>query len=311
MCGCIGFKPTYGLISRHGLIPLNNYFDTVGIFANSIDLLVDVLNEIAGPDTKDATSMQREFYPFELTGDNFDIANLRIGLAKEFTPNGLSLSNSMALKHVSDLFSRIGESTIKEISLPHIPYSMSCYSILTSCEVASNFARYDGIRYGYHNNSQTKSARSSFNEILMKNRNESLGEIVKSRIVSGNFFLLKENYDKHFLKTQKIRRLIYNDFKQAFAKECDILIAPVNYYDTPTYAEYLARAEVFDDKEYFTACANVAGVPAISLPVLIKNDLPVGIQLIADVGQDELLLNVAKWFMQENRDNFEFLNLNI
>lgn len=308
MCGCIGYKPTYGLISRHGLIPLNNYFDTVGVFSNSIDLLVDVINEIAGHDSKDATSIQREFLPFELTGDNFDICNLRIGLAREFVPNGLSHTNSLALKHVLDIFSRIGESEIKHVSLPHIIYSMSCYSVLTSCEVASNFARYDGIRYGYHNNSQNF---KSYNKILMNNRNESLGEIVKSRIVSGNYFLLKENYDKHFLKAQKIRRLIYNDFKQVFAKECDILIAPVNFYDTPTYAEYLARAEVFDDKEYFTACANIAGVPAISLPVMIKNDLPIGIQLIADIGQDELLLNVAKWFMQKNRKNFESLNLNI
>ncbi|RNA09969.1 glutamyl-tRNA(Gln) amidotransferase subunit mitochondrial [Brachionus plicatilis] len=308
ICGCIGFKPTYGMISRFGLIPLNNYLDTIGIMSRKIDVLVDVFNTIAGPDPNDATSLKCEFKPIKLA-DSFNTNEIKIGIPKEFFPNGLSEESLKAWKHSVGIFEKFGNAKIVSVSIPNIIYSMSVYSVLTSCEVASNFARYDGIRYGYHSelNLDTNPSGYNFETVVRKNRDESLGQVVRSRIVSGNYFLLKDNYEKYFLKSHKIKQLIVNDFLKVFNDDqCDLLVTPSCFNETFKYSHFLKQSQVFDEKDFFTSCANVAGLPAITLPcILSQNSLPIGIQLISKWKRDDLILNIANWFI--NKNGFEFL----
>ncbi|CAF0786993.1 unnamed protein product [Brachionus calyciflorus] len=307
ICGCIGYKPTYGLISRHGLIPLNNYFDTIGIMTRTTDTLVDVLNELAGPDPKDATTLKTNFKKISLE-DKISLNQITIGVPKEFFPNGLSQSNLEAWKHSVGIFDKIGNAKIISVSLPNVTYSMSCYSVLTSCEVASNFSKFDGLRFGHHselNLDINKVDQMDYNleQVIKKNRDESLGQVVRSRIATGNYFLLKNNYEKYFVKSHQIKQMIVNDFIKVF-NQCDLLITPTCFNDTLLYSDYMKQNEVFDEKDFFTSCANIAGVPAISVPsIMSKNNLPVGVQLIAKWKRDDLLLNIANWFVKNNSLN--------
>ncbi len=229
-----------------------------------------------------------------------------IGIPCEFYPEGLSESNLNAWQNALHIFSKSNQVKIVPVSIPSAPYSMSCYSVLTSCEVASNFSRYDGLRFGFHYNldlsKQIDQQNYNFERVITKNRDESLGKVVKSRIVSGNYFLLKDNYEKFFSKSHQIKQMITNDFQKAFkTKQVDFLLTPTCFHDTQTYTEYLKEEQVFDERDFFTACANIAGLPAISLPIQLNKDkLPVGVQLIGNWNQDHILLNVSNWFIKNN-----------
>lgn len=291
LCGIVGLKPTYGLVSRYGLIPLVNSMDVPGILARNVEDTVMVLNAVAGPDPLDSTTIKREFDTLEL--NDVDMFNIRIGIPKEYHCQGMSTEVIETWRFVADLLKKEG-CTIKAVSLPHTSVSISVYSILNQCEVASNMARYDGIEYGLRTD-ETYSTE----ELYASTRLKGFNNVVRSRILVGNYFLLTRNYDKYFVKALKLRRLIYNDFKKVFNGEdsVDLLLTPTTLSDAPLYEDFSSKHNrdqcAFQD--YCTQPANMAGVPAVSLPIRLSNNgLPLSLQLMGPALSEALLLNVAK-----------------
>nr|XP_042901687.1 glutamyl-tRNA(Gln) amidotransferase subunit A, mitochondrial isoform X2 [Parasteatoda tepidariorum] len=186
MCGVVGLKPTYGLISRNGLIPLCNSLDVPGILTRSVDDAVLLLNNLAGPDIYDSTTVSKHYSPFTIP-DNVDVRHLHIGIPNEYECPGMSPEVIESWRNVADKFSNAG-AKVSTVSLPHTKYSIMCYSVLCCCDVASNFARYDGIRYGHR---MTEKKTDSDHPYAVTRR-EGFGDVVRERILSGNFFLLRK-----------------------------------------------------------------------------------------------------------------------
>lgn len=286
-CGITGLKATYGRISRFGLVAFASSFDSIGIFGNNnydIGLLLEV---IAGHDGRDSTSSENDVAIYSVLSENkLDPEKTSIGFAKEYFEEGLDedIKNGVLAK-IETL--RIRGFKIKEISLPHTKYVIQTYYILTSAEASSNLSRFDGVRYGY------RSADSAtLEEMYVNSRSEGFGEEVKRRIMLGTYVLSAGYYDAYYRKAQKVRRLIMNDFENAF-KEVDFIISPT----TPNTAFRLG--EKIDDplsmylNDIYTASVNLAGIPAISVPSgKDRNGLPFGIQVMGRKFDEEGLLKI-------------------
>ncbi|XP_050750798.1 glutamyl-tRNA(Gln) amidotransferase subunit A, mitochondrial isoform X2 [Gymnogyps californianus] len=294
-CGVVGLKPTYGLISRHGLIPLVNSMDVPGILTRCVDDAAVMLGSLAGHDPKDSTTIQDNFKPFELPNLT-DVSKLSIGIPKEYHAPGLSSEILALWSKAADLFKNAGAKVI-EVSLPHTRYSIVCYHVLCTAEVASNMARFDGLEYG-HRSDMNKSTESMY----AATRREGFNDVVRGRILSGNYFLLKQNYENYFIKAQKVRRLIANDFVKVFGSGVDILLTPTTLSDAVPYKEFIKednRTRSTQD-DILTQAANMAGLPAINVPTaLSERGLPVGLQFIGRSFREKQLLTVAKWFEKQ------------
>lgn len=306
LCGIIGLKPTYGLVSRYGLIPLVNSMDVPGILSRSVDDAAITLNCIAGPDNLDSTTIKSPYKP-SLIRDGFDLSNIRVGIPQEYHCKGMSSEVIECWKFVTDLLEK--ECKVSSVSLPHTSVSIAVYSILNQCEVASNMSRYDGLEYGHR-----AKADYSTEELYSSTRSQGFNNVVRSRIFAGNYFLLRKNYEKYFLKALRLRRLISNDFRNVFNGEnkVDLLLTPTTLSDAPLYKDFTAKNNrdqcAFQD--YCTQPANMAGIPAISIPItLSKNKLPLSLQLMGPPISENLLLNVAKKI--ETLVNFPVLDFNL
>ncbi|CAH1641377.1 unnamed protein product [Spodoptera littoralis] len=291
LCGVVGLKPTYGLVSRHGLIPLVNSMDVPGILARTVEDVATILNVVAGPDINDSTTIKKPFEPITLK--DIDLSQVRIGIPKEYHCEGMSREVIDIWGLVADLLEH-QKAQLEVVSLPYTSASIAVYSILNQCEVASNMSRYDGIEYGLRAN-----VNSSTEELYALTRHQGFNKVVRSRILAGNYFLLTRNYVKYFIKTLKLRRLIMDDFKKVFSPDggVDLLLTPTTLSDAPLYHEFVAKHNrdqcAFQD--YCTQPANMAGIPAISIPItLSKNNLPLSLQLMGPPLSEELMLNVAK-----------------
>ncbi|XP_049880697.1 glutamyl-tRNA(Gln) amidotransferase subunit A, mitochondrial [Pectinophora gossypiella] len=292
LCGIVGLKPTYGLVSRYGLIPLVNSMDVPGILTRNIDDAAKILNCIAGPDNLDSTTIKKKFKPVTMK-EEFDLTHVRIGIPKEYHCEGMSPEVLDTWRFVTDLLEN-QKAVIKTVSLPNTSVSIAVYSILNQCEVTSNMARYDGLEYGLRT-----SEDYSTEELYASTRSQGFNNVVRSRIFSGNYFLLRQNYEKYFIKALQLRRLISDDFKKVFKGDgaVDILLTPTTLTDAPTFEEFSSKHNrdqcAFQD--YCTQPANMAGIPALSIPIrLSKNKLPLSLQLMGPNLSEELLLNVAK-----------------
>ncbi|XP_031764045.1 glutamyl-tRNA(Gln) amidotransferase subunit A, mitochondrial isoform X1 [Galleria mellonella] len=292
LCGIVGLKPTYGLVSRYGLIPLVNSMDVPGILTRTVEDAATILNCIAGPDFLDSTTIKKEFDPVSIT-DDFDMTKIKIGIPKEYYCEGMSQEVIDTWRYVADLLEN-QKAVLKSVSLPHTSVSIAVYSILNQCEVASNMARYDGLEYGFR-----AEENYSTEELYASTRSQGFNDVVRCRIFAGNYFLLSRNYDKYFVKAQKLRRLISNDFKNIFNGDdhVNILLTPTTLSDAPLYKDFMSKHNrdqcAFQD--YCTQPANMAGIPAISIPIrLSKNNLPLSVQLMGPFLSEEILLNVAK-----------------
>lgn len=289
-CGLVGLKPTYGLVSRYGLIPLLNSMDVPGILARTVDDVVLILNAIAGPDQADPTTVQRKYVPINLS-ETIDISNLRIGIPKEYRVQGISEEIEGCWDEVSRLLEEAGASVVP-VSLPHTDYSIVCYSVLNRCDVASNLACYDGIEYGHRADEW-----SSAHELYKKTRSEGFNDVVKGRILVGNYFLLSENYEKYYVKAMKMRRLIAQDFDVLWNNNIDLLLTPTTLTEAPCYNEFIQLDNQTQCliQDYCTQPANMAGLPAINVPIkLSRNGLPLSLQLMAPLFHEKRLLTVAK-----------------
>ncbi len=289
-CGVVGMKPTYGRVSRFGLIAYASSLDQIGPITRTVKDNALLLNAISGHDEKDSTSADVEVPDFTaaLTGD---ISGLRIGVPKEYFAEGVSEVSKKAVQDALKVLEEKG-ATWEEISLPHSKYALSTYYILASSEASSNLSRFDGIRYGY----RTEKAGSLL-EFYMNTRSEGFGDEVKRRIMLGTYALSSGYYDAYYKKAQKVRTLIKRDFDQAF-EQFDVIIGPT----TPTPAFKIG--EIIDDpltmyaNDILTIPVNLAGVPAISIPCGFDGDLPLGLQIIGNYFDEETVYRVADVFEQ-------------
>lgn len=287
-CGVVGMKPTYGRVSRFGLIAYASSLDQIGPITRTVKDNALLLEAISGHDERDSTSANIEVPNFAeaLTGD---IKGLRIGVPTEYFAEGVGEAAKQAVREALAVLEERG-ATWEEISLPHSKYALATYYLLASSEASSNLSRFDGIRYGY----RTEKAGNLL-EFYMNTRSEGFGDEVKRRIMLGTYALSSGYYDAYYKKAQKVRTLIKKDFDDAFEK-FDVIIGPT----TPTPAFKIG--EKIDDpltmyaNDILTIPVNLAGVPAISIPCGFENGLPLGLQIIGKYFDEETIYRVADVF---------------
>ena len=292
-CGVVGIKPTYGLCSRWGIIAFASSLDQAGVFANNIADTAILLREIAGHDNKDSTSANREI-PNYFENLNQDMSGKVVGVPKEYIlpdiPEDISKIWEQAIKSLER-----GGVKVKNISLPHTKYALPAYYIIAPAEASSNLARYDGVRYGYRSEEGT-----SLDEMYELTRSEGFGKEVKRRVLIGTYVLSAGYYEAYYMKAQKVRRLISNDFNEAF-NECDFILTPT----APSPAFPIGEKEDDPIKMYlndiFTVPASLAGIPGISIPFgKSQNGLPLGIQLLSKHFDEQLVLNAGLYLEKNN-----------
>ncbi len=293
LCGLTGLKPTYGLVSRYGMIAFASSLDQAGPMCHTAEDCAAMMNVMSGHDPKDSTSIQRAKENY-LTGISDPIKGLKIGVPKEFFSEGLDPEVEKIIERGINEYKKLG-AEIVEISLPNNHLSIPVYYVIAPAEASSNLSRYDGVRYGY----RTKEY-DDLMEMYCKTREEGFGEEVKRRIMIGTYVLSAGYYDAYYLKAQKIRRLISEDFKKAF-ENCDVILGP----SAPSVAFPIGEKKEDPLKMYmqdvYTISTNLAGLPGLSMPAGLMKELPVGIQLIGNYFSEAKLLNIANIF-QMNTD---------
>ena len=298
--GIVGLKPTYGRCSRWGIIAFASSFDQAGPITKNVMDSAIMLKAMSGFDPLDSTSAKIEVPDYEQALGK-DIKGLKIGLAKEYSLHKSNSEANRKLEYAISLLKDLG-AEIVEVSLPHTEFALPTYYVLAPAEASSNLARYDGVRYGHRAKLETN---DSIIELYEKTRSEGFGTEVKRRILIGTYVLSSGYYDAYYKRAQKVRSLIKNDFDQVF-KKIDLILTPT----TPTSAFPLGSKGIQDPVEMymndiFTVPANLAGLPALSLPVgLDELGLPLGVQLIGNSWQESLLLNTA--FSLENALAFDY-----
>jgi aspartyl-tRNA(Asn)/glutamyl-tRNA(Gln) amidotransferase subunit A len=295
LCGFTGLKPTYGLVSRYGMIAFASSLDQAGPMAKSAEDCALMMNVMAGFDERDSTSLNRTKEDYtrglsKMQGDK-SLKGLRIGLPKEYFAEGLEANVHGVVRAAVSEYQKLGAEII-DISLPNSQLSIPVYYVLAPAEASSNLSRYDGVRYGHRAAEYT-----DLMDMYCKSRAEGFGAEVKRRILIGTYVLSAGYYDAYYLKAQQIRRLIADDFTQAF-KKCDIIMGPT----APSTA--FKAGEKADDpvamylQDVYTIATNLAGLPGMSIPAGFANGLPVGLQLMGNYFDEARMLDVAHAYQQ-------------
>lgn len=290
LCGVVGLKPTYGRVSRYGLIAFASSLDQIGPITKDVEDSAILMNLICNYDSRDSTSVDHPVpdYTRSLIPD---VSGLKIGIPREYFGEGVDPEVEEVVKKAVKTLEELG-AEILDISLPHTEYCIPVYYIIAPSEASSNLARYDGVQYGYRSEPRTQNLKPSLLNMYKRTREEGFGDEVKRRIMLGTYALSTGYYDAYYLKAQKVRTLIKQDFDEAF-KECDLLITPTS--PTPAFK----IGEKVDDpikmylSDIFTNSANLAGIPGISIPGGFVNNLPIGIQILAAPFGEESLIQVA------------------
>ena len=285
LCGFTGLKPTYGLVSRYGMIAFASSLDQAGPMAISAEDCGLMLDVMTGHDSRDSTSINRKKENYTNSLDD-KIDGLRVGVPKEFFGDGLSVDVQKVIEGALKQYEKLG-AKIVDVSLPNNHLAIPAYYVIAPAEASSNLSRYDGVRYGY----RTKEY-DDLMDMYFKTRQEGFGDEVKRRILIGTYVLSAGYFDAYYLKAQKIRRLIANDFKVAYEK-CDVIMGP----SAPSVA--FKSGEKQEDplamymQDIFTISTNLAGLPAMSIPAGFVDGLPVGLQLIGNHFDEAKILNAA------------------
>ena len=290
-CGIVGMKPTYGLVSRYGLVAFASSLDQIGPFSKTVRDNAVLLTAIAGHDEMDSTSANVENKDYEKALVN-DVKGLKIGVPKEYFGEGINEEVRASLEKAIEKYKELG-AEVEECSLPVTEYALPTYYIIACAEASSNLGRYDGIRYGY----RTKNFES-LKDIYKNSRTEGFGDEVKRRIMLGTYALSSGYYDAYYKKAQQVRRLVKQDFDKAFEK-VDVLLTPT----VPTVAFDIGSKSKNPLEMYMTdiltVSINIAGVPAISIPCgKDSSGMPIGMQLIAKHFNEETLYRAAYTFEQ-------------
>ncbi len=291
LCGVCGLKPTYGRVSRYGLVAFGSSLDQIGPIATDARGLAELLAVIAGRDERDSTSVDEPVpdYPALLDGP---LQKVKVGIAAEYFGEGLDAEVRRAVEAEIDVFKKLG-AEIHEVHLPHTAYTIACYYVICTAEASSNLARYDGVHYG-----RRAATATDFIDLCKKSRSEGFGPEVKRRIMLGTYVLSSGYYDAYYLKALKVRTLIRDDFVAAFRK-CDAILSPT----TPTAAFKLGEKRDNPLEMYladiYTASANLAGIPALSIPCgLTRSGLPISLQLMGPHFAEDRLLRIAHQYQQ-------------
>ena len=301
-CGITGFKPTYGRVSRYGLIAFASSLDQIGPFGRCVEDVANLYYAISGNDKKDSTSLN---LPVEnpITTLKNDVKGLKIGVIKELLTDDVDEDVKNAVMAAVKVYEKLG-CEIKEVSLPLLKHSIGIYYIVATAEASSNLARFDGVKYGY----RAKNPENLM-DMYTRTRQEGFGDEVKRRIMLGTYALSSGYYDAYYKKAQQMRRLVKEDFDKVF-KEVDVLVSPT----CPNTAFEMGSRNDDPIKMYLTdvgtICANLIGAPAISIPAgFDKSGMPIGLHLIADCMKDNLLLQTAFNFERETDYNKQLANL--
>ncbi|HEY9118794.1 MAG TPA: Asp-tRNA(Asn)/Glu-tRNA(Gln) amidotransferase subunit GatA [Marinobacter sp.] len=290
LCGVTGLKPTYGRVSRYGMIAFASSLDQGGTIARSAEDNALMLNVMAGFDPRDSTSIDREVPDYTATL-NEPLKGLRIGLPREYFSGNLNAAMEQQVRAAIREYEKLG-ATVKEVSLPHADLAIAAYYVIAPAEASANLSRFDGARYGYR-----CEAPKDLMDMYTRTRAEGFGAEVKRRILVGTYALSAGYFDAYYLKAQKVRRLIQQDFIDAF-QEVDVLMSPT----TPSPA--FVQGEKSNDpvtmylEDVFTVAINLAGLPAMSVPAGFVEGLPVGLQIIGDYFSEARLLNAAHQYQQ-------------
>jgi len=290
-CGVVGLKPTYGRVSRFGLVAYGSSLDQIGPITQTVADSALMMKTIAGHDPADSTSVEEAIAPVCDYLENLDepLKNLQIAIVPQFV-SGADEQVQKALSEAIGLYKKLGAEII-EINMPHLDYAIAAYYVVATAEASSNLARYDGVHYGHRSDKA-----ENYIEVYSKSRAEAFGKEVKRRIMLGTYALSSGYYDAYYLKALKVRNLIRADFTSAFEK-CDCIMMPVS----PTTAFKIG--EKIDDpltmylSDIYTIAVNLAGVPGISVPCgFDRNNLPIGLQILAPAFGEEKLLRIARMF---------------
>ncbi|MCK5385619.1 MAG: Asp-tRNA(Asn)/Glu-tRNA(Gln) amidotransferase subunit GatA [Gammaproteobacteria bacterium] len=293
LCGLTGLKPTYGRVSRYGMIAFASSLDQAGTFTQTAEDSALMLNVMSGLDEKDSTSVDKDV-PDYTANLNQDLNGLKIGLPKEYFDQGLSADVAKVVEAAIEEYKKLG-AEIVDISLPNTHLSVPAYYVIAPAECSSNLSRFDGVRFGYRCEDP-----KDLEDMYKRSRGEGFGDEVKRRIMIGAYALSAGYYDAYYLKAQKIRRLISDDFKAAFEK-VDVIMGP-----TSPEVAFKAGEKSNDPvsmylSDIYTIATNLAGLPGMSVPCGFSDNMPVGLQIIGNYFDESRLLNVAHQY-QQNTD---------
>ncbi|MDP1932788.1 MAG: Asp-tRNA(Asn)/Glu-tRNA(Gln) amidotransferase subunit GatA [Gammaproteobacteria bacterium] len=292
-CGITGFKPSYGRISRWGMIAFASSLDQAGPICKSAEDAALMMNVMAGPDIKDSTCVDMAA-PDYMATLNDSLKGLRIGVPRQHLAKGLGAEVESALQEALKLYESLG-ATVHEVDLPNSHLSVSAYYVIAPAEASANLSRFDGVRYGYRCENPV-----NLEDMYKRTRSEGFGSEVKRRIMVGTYALSAGFYDAYYLKAQQIRRLIKNDFDNAF-KDVDVIIGPTTPHTAFKIGEKNDDPVTMYLEDIYTIAVNLAGLPGMSIPAGMHNGLPIGIQLVGKDFDEARLLNIAHQY-QQNTD---------
>lgn len=292
-CGVVGLKPTYGRVSRYGLVAFASSLDQIGIIAKDVLDTALFLQVIAGHDRHDSTSSTTGVPDYINQLDDIIDNDILIGVPKEFFGNGLNEEINKTIRSALEIFKGLGAKII-EISLPHTEYAIATYYIIATAEASSNLARYDGVRYGLRSSSS-----GGIIDMYCRSRSEGFGNEVKRRIMLGNYVLSAGFYDAYYLKASKVRNLIKMDFELAF-QDVDCIICPTSPVAAFKFGEKVSNPLEMYFMDVYTNSANLAGIPGISIPCgFTSNGLPIGMQILGKHFDELKILKIARMFEKE------------
>jgi len=287
LCGVVGFKPTYGMVSRYGLVAFASSLDQIGPLTRDVEDCAALLNVICGYDKNDSTSISGEVPDYKKYLEQ-DIKNLKVGVPRELMVEGIDREVKEAVEAALKIIEEMGGS-VEETSLPSLEHALSVYYIIAPSEASSNLSRFDGVRYGYRNMEQ-----KTLRKMYRRSRAEGFGNEVKRRIMIGTYCLSAGYYDAYYEKAQRVRTLIINDFKKAFNKY-DVLISPTSPTTAFKIGERTEDPLTMYLSDICTIPVNLAGLPAVSIPAGLSGDgLPIGVQIIGNILREGNVLRAAR-----------------
>jgi len=293
MCGVSGLKPTYGRVSRYGMIAFASSLEQAGPFGQSAQCLAMIMNAMAGDDPMDSTCVDHE-KPDYTASLNQPIQGLTIGIPEQFFKMSMDKQTKETVNNALEQLKNQG-AHVQTVQLPHSDVALSAYYVIAPAECSSNLARYDGVRFGYRCDQP-----HNLEDLYKRSRSEGFGEEVKRRIMTGTYALSAGYYDAYYLKAQQIRRLISEDFQKAF-KEVDIIDGPTVTSHAFSMESKKGDPVAMYQSDIFTIPMNLAGVPALSIPCGFINQLPVGLQLVGNYFEEAKLLNIAHQYQQQTQ----------